>query len=199
MKKVYYSFFYESKFKSERKIFLFALIVKLHLLSFSCSLSRTLKDHEFSGSCSSKSGSSFQSSVSSDSEKDYSISEESAYEGLPKTTKWSHHHHHPHHKKNPSTSTTEEDSWILEEKRNLEEGRRQLAEEKRRLEEEKRKLEMEKSSSSSSSQPTSLEEDRSFRDNSFLNELQRAAARMNTKENKERMVDPLKNGINKGT
>lgn len=159
--------------------------------SISDGLSTTLKDHEFSGSCSSKSeGSSFQSSVSSDSEKDYSISEESAFEGLPKA-KWTH-----HHKKNPSTSTTEEDSWILEEKRNLEEGRRQLAEEKRRLEEEKRKLELEKSSSSSSSQPTSLEE-RSSRDNSFLNELQKAAARMHTKENKERMVDPLKNGTSR--
>ena len=161
-------------------------------MSFLCSLSTTLKDHEFSGSCSSKSeGSSFQSSVSSDSEKDYSISEESAFEGLPKA-KWTH-----HHKKNPSTSTTEEDSWILEEKRNLEEGRRQLEAEKRRLEEEKRKLELEKSSSSCSSQPTSLEE-HSSRDNSFLNELQKAAARMHTKENKERMIDPLKNGINRG-
>lgn len=158
-------------------------------------LSTTLKDHDFSGSCSSKSeGSSFQSSVSSDSEKDYSISEESAFEGLPKA-KWSH-----HHKKNPSTSTTEEDSWILEEKRNLEEGRRQLAEEKRRLEEEKKKLELEKSSSSCSSQPTSLEEhsSHSSRDNSFLNELQKAAARMHTKENKERMIDPLKNGVIRG-
>ncbi|KFM79645.1 Harmonin, partial [Stegodyphus mimosarum] len=153
--------------------------------SLSEGLSTTLKDHEFSGSCSSKSeGSSFQSSVSSDSEKDYSISEESTFEGLPKNSKW------PHHKMNPSASTTEEDSWILEEKRSLEEGRRKLAEEKRRLEEEKRKLELEKSSSSSSSQPPSLE-DNTSRDNSFLNELQKVAARMNTKENRN---DFTKNG-----
>ncbi|XP_054720378.1 harmonin-like [Uloborus diversus] len=153
--------------------------------SLSDGLSSRMKD-EFSGSCSSKSeGSSFQSSVSSDSEKDYSISEESAFEGLRKSSKW------PQHKKTPSASTIEEDAWILEEKHKLEEGRRKLAEEKMKLEEEKRKLELEKSSSSSSSQPTSLE-DNSFRDNNFLSELQKVAARMNTKENKG--ADPLKNG-----
>ncbi|XP_015913657.1 PDZ domain-containing protein 7 [Parasteatoda tepidariorum] len=160
--------------------------------SLSDGMSTTLKEHDFSGSCSSKSeGSSFQSSVSSDSEKDYSISEESAFEGVPKNGKWS-----TQHKKNPSSaSTIEDDTWLLEEKRSLEEEKRRLEEEKKRLEEEKRKLELEKSSSSScssSSQLTSLE-DTSFKDNSFLNELQKVAAKMSTKENKGDEV--LRNGV----
>ncbi|GFS80992.1 hypothetical protein NPIL_11691 [Nephila pilipes] len=160
--------------------------------SLSDGLSATLKDHDFSGSCSSKSErSSFQSSVSSDSEKDYSISEESAFEGMSnKKSRWP----PPPQKKSPSPPT-EDDAWILEEKRIIEEDRRKLEEEKRRLEEEKRKLELEKSSSvssSSSSQPPSLEESSSFKDNSFLNELQKVASRMNSKEN--RVFDEPKNG-----
>ncbi|GIY84259.1 hypothetical protein CDAR_382081 [Caerostris darwini] len=163
--------------------------------SLSDGLSATLKDHDFSGSCSSKSErSSFQSSVSSDSEKDYSISEESAFEAVSKKSRWP----PPPQKKSPSP-TAEDDAWILEEKRMIEEDRRKLEEEKRRLEEEKRKLELEKSSSltsaststSSSSQPSSLETN-CVKDNSFLNELQKVAARMNTKEC--RVFDEARNG-----
>ncbi|CAL1269049.1 unnamed protein product [Larinioides sclopetarius] len=160
--------------------------------SLSDGLSATLKDHDFSGSCSSKSErSSFQSSVSSDSEKDYSISEESAFEGVSKKSRWP----PPPPKKSPSPPLEDDPAWLIEEKRMIEEDRRKLEEEKRRLEEEKRKLELEKSSSSAStsscSQPTSLE-DSSLKDNSFLNELQKVAARMNTKEC--RIFDEPRNG-----
>ncbi|KAG8196724.1 hypothetical protein JTE90_014460 [Oedothorax gibbosus] len=168
--------------------------------SISDGLSATLKDQDFSsGSCSSKSegGSSFQSSVSSDSEKDYSISEESSEGGGGKQNpQW--------HKKQSSMSSSassqpmddeaqwssrrKDDAWIEEEKRHLEEDRRRLEEEKRRLEEERKKLELERSASAMSSTilapppPPSISSELDCKDNSFLNELQKVAARMNSSD-----------------
>lgn len=151
-----------------------------------------LKEHDFSGSSSAKSeASSFQSSVSSDSEKDYSISEESGIDGMKPQQNGTNSGINGWHKKTASRgsndsgssssghgATLRDDSWIAEERRKLEEEQRRLAEEKERLEAEKKKLELEKKI-----QVGSKHEDVAPK-GSFLHELQKAAAKMSIQDDR---------------
>lgn len=151
-----------------------------------------LKEHDFSGSSSAKSeASSFQSSVSSDSEKDYSISEESGIDGMKPQQNGTTSGISGWHKKTASRgsndsgssssghgATLRDDSWIAEERRKLEEEQRRLAEEKERLEAEKKKLQLEKKFQGGPKQEEVAPK------GSFLYELQKAAAKMSIQDEK---------------